>query len=123
MTNRVHQRRQPENHWKAAILRTCLTLCAVALLAGCEARSKASANGAENAPHVPVVKVMRGNLTATLEIASEFQPYQEINVYAKVSGYIRKLYINWGSHVTQGQLLAVLEIPELQQQLQESPYF
>jgi len=118
MTNRVHQRRQPENHWKAAILRTCLTLCAVALLAGCEARSKASANGAENAPHVPVVKVMRGNLTATLEIASEFQPYQEINVYAKVSGYIRKLYINWGSHVTQGQLLAVLEIPELQQQLQ-----
>jgi hypothetical protein len=27
MTNRVHQRRQPENHWKAAILRTCLTLC------------------------------------------------------------------------------------------------
>src|ERR1700679_375784 len=102
MTNSVQQRRHSEKHWKTAILRTCLTLFAVALLAGCEARSKASAKGAENAPHVPVVKVMRGYFTAALEIASEVQPYQEINVYAKVSGYIRKLYINWGSHVTQG---------------------
>jgi RND family efflux transporter MFP subunit len=38
-------------------------------------------------------------------------------VYAKVSGYIQKLYVDWGTHVKQGQLLAVLEIPELQQQL------
>src|SRR6185437_6187184 len=38
--------------------------------------------------------------------------------YAKVSGYIQKLYVDWGTHVKQGQLLAVLEIPELQQQLQ-----
>jgi len=38
-------------------------------------------------------------------------------VYAKVSGYIQKLYVDWGTHVKEGQLLAVLEIPELQQQL------
>ena len=38
-------------------------------------------------------------------------------MYAKVSGYIQKLYVDWGTHVKQGQLLAVLEIPELQQQL------
>jgi len=42
---------------------------------------------------------------------------QEIEVYAKVSGYIKKLYVDWGTHVKQGQLLAELEIPELQQQL------
>ena len=40
-------------------------------------------------------------------------------MYAKVSGYIQKLYVDWGTHVKQGQLLAVLEIPELQQQLQQ----
>ena len=39
-------------------------------------------------------------------------------MYAKVSGYIKKLYVNWGTHVNQGQRLAELEIPELQQQLQ-----
>ena len=67
---------------------------------------------------MPVVKVTRGNLTDDSRNRGEFQPYQEINVYAKVSGYIQKLYVNWGTHVIQGQLLAVLEIPELQQQLQ-----
>ncbi len=69
--------------------------------------------------HVAVVKVARHNLASQLEIASEFLPYQEIDVYAKVSGYIQKLYVDWGTHVKQGQLLAVLEIPELQQQLQQ----
>ena len=61
-------------------------------------------------------KVTRHDLSSTLEIASEFQPYQEVNVYAKVSGYIKTLDVDWGTHVKQGQLLAVLEIPELQQQ-------
>ena len=96
----------------------CAAVFTVALLTGCGSRSTASSSTPGNAPHVPVVKVARGNLTDKLEIAGEFQPYQEINVYAKVSGYIQKLYVNWGTHVTQGQLLAVLEIPELQQQLQ-----
>ena len=68
-------------------------------------------------PRAAVVKVQRKNISSTLEIASEFLPYQEIDVYAKVSGYIQKLYVDWGTHVKQGQLLAVLEIPELQQQL------
>ena len=65
------------------------------------------------------MKVARGNIADNLEIASEFQPFQEVNVYAKVSGYIQKLYVNYGTHVKTGQILAVLEIPELQQQLQQ----
>lgn len=60
----------------------------------------------------------RKDLTDTLQIDSEFEPFQEVSVYAKVSGYIQKLYVDWGTHVRQGQVLAVLEIPELQQQLQ-----
>jgi RND family efflux transporter MFP subunit len=87
-----------------------------ASLSGCGSGSKA--NDPANAPRVSVVQVERRNLASKLEIAGEFQPYQEINVYAKVSGYIQKLDVNWGTHVSQGQLLAVLEIPELQQQLQ-----
>ena len=74
------------------------------------------ADGA-NVPPAAVVKVQRKSLSSTLEISSEFLPYQEIDVYAKVSGYIQKLYVDWGTHVKHGQLLAVLEIPELQQQL------
>jgi RND family efflux transporter MFP subunit len=90
-----------------------------AALAGCGEGHKAAADDAANAPPAAVVKVTRGNIADTLEIASEFQPFQEVDVYAKVSGYIQKLYVDYGTHVKQGQLLAVLEIPELQQQLQQ----
>jgi RND family efflux transporter MFP subunit len=87
-----------------------------ASISGCGSSNKANDPG--NTPRASVVKVARRNLANKLEIAGEFQPYQEINVYAKISGYIQTLYVNWGTHVNQGQLLAVLEIPELQQQLQ-----
>jgi RND family efflux transporter MFP subunit len=54
-----------------------------------------------------------------LTISSELVPFQEIDVYAKESGYVSKLYVDYGTHVKKGQLMAVLEIPELQAQLQE----
>jgi len=92
-------------------------LTATVLLAGCARTGKVDA--AVGAPVAAVVTVARHDLSNTLEIASEFEPYQEIEVYAKVSGYIQKLYVDWGTHVKEGQPLADLEIPELQQQLQE----
>jgi len=94
-----------------------LTCCFA--FAGCGDGHKAAADDAANAPQAAVVKVSRGNIADSLEIASEFQPFQEVDVYAKVSGYIQKLYVDYGTRVKQGQLLAVLEIPELQQQLQQ----
>src|SRR6202050_3746053 len=86
------------------------------LVSGCGGGRKAEA---EDTPTAPVVKVVRRDLNNELEIASEFQPLQEIEVYAKVSGYIKKLYVDWGTHVKEGQILAELEIPELQQQLRQ----
>ena len=90
----------------------------LAALPGCGESRKDTTNAA-NTPTAAVVKVARGNITVTLEIASEFQPFQEVDVYAKVSGYVQKLNVDYGTHVKQGQVLAVLEIPELQQQLQQ----
>jgi RND family efflux transporter MFP subunit len=97
---------------------SAILLCCV-VLHGCGEDHKAAADDAADAPAAAVVKVARGNIADRLEIASEFQPFQEVDVYAKVSGYIQKLYVDYGTHVKQGQLLAVLEIPELQQQLQQ----
>lgn len=96
-----------------------LTALLAELVSGCGDARKAEAEDAAHAPTAPVVKVARRDLSNTLEIASEFEPLQEIEVYAKVSGYIKKLYVDWGTHVKKGQLLAELEIPELQQQLQQ----
>lgn len=74
--------------------------------------------GPGEAPTAPVVKVERKTLGNQLEIASEFHPFQEIDVHAKESGYIKNLYIDWGTHVKTGQLMAVLEIPELQEEVE-----
>jgi RND family efflux transporter MFP subunit len=54
-----------------------------------------------------------------LTISAELVPFQEIDVYAKESGFVSKLLVDYGTHVEKGQLMAVLEIPELQALLQE----
>jgi multidrug efflux pump subunit AcrA (membrane-fusion protein) len=54
-----------------------------------------------------------------LTLSSELVPFQEIDVYAKEPGYVRELNVDYGSHVKKGQVMAVLEIPELQAQLDE----
>src|ERR1700693_1952639 len=107
------------NKKRAYLALLILTGSLAGVASGCGSARKAEAEDAAHAPAAPVVKVVRRNLSNTLEIASEFQPLQEIEVYAKVSGYIKKLYVDWGTHVKQGQVLAELEIPELQQQLQQ----
>ena len=101
-------------HKTAAYRWMFLVIVLSAFANGCGDAHKADA---ADVPPAAVIKVQRKSLSSTLEISSEFLPYQEIDVYAKVSGYIQKLYVDWGTHVKQGQLLAVLEIPELQQQL------
>jgi RND family efflux transporter MFP subunit len=64
-----------------------------------------------------VARVQRHNLGNTLTIAGEFKPFQDVDVHAKVAGYIKKIYVDVGTHVKEGQILAVLEIPELAAEL------
>ncbi len=72
-----------------------------------------------NAVTVGVNRVAPKPMERQLTISSELVPFQEIDVYAKESGYVRKLDVDYGSHVKAGQVMAVLEIPELQIQLQQ----
>jgi len=68
---------------------------------------------------VGVASVVPKSLARTITLSSELVPFQEIDVYAKESGYVKKLYVDYGSRVKAGQIMATLEIPELQAQLQE----
>src|SRR5208337_4081028 len=65
-----------------------------------------------------VVKVEQGTLGTPLTLAGAFKPFQDVDVHAKVAGYIKEIYVDVGSHVKEGQTLAVLEVPELQAELQ-----
>ena len=100
-----------------------IALLAAMTLAGCGDNNVAHARTATSsdpaAPLVGVAKVARRPMARYLNTSAELVPFQEIDVYAKESGYISQLYVDYGTHVRKGQLMAVLEIPELQAQLQE----
>ena len=64
-----------------------------------------------------VAHAERRSVGTTLTIAGEFKPFQDVDVHAKVAGYIKVIYVDVGDHVKAGQTLAVLEIPELAAQL------
>jgi RND family efflux transporter MFP subunit len=74
-----------------------------------------AANAGETPAAVAVVK--RRDLGDTLTVSGAFKPFQDIDVHAKVAGYIRKIYVDVGDHVKEGQTLAILEVPELAAQL------
>src|SRR5271165_5921610 len=59
----------------------------------------------------------RAPIGNSFSVAGEFIPYQEIEMHAKVSGYVRKINVDIGDRVKTGQVLAVLEVPELAAEL------
>src|ERR1700691_4586903 len=103
------------------ILQAAATLLSAAFFVGCSSQkvNVSEASGAPAAVSVGVTQVVRRPIARQLTISSELVPFQEIDVYAKESGYIKELPVDYGTRVEKGQLMAVLEIPELVMQLQE----
>jgi RND family efflux transporter MFP subunit len=71
-------------------------------------------------PAVAVVKVDREDLYKEISVPAEFRPYADVDVHAKVSGYVKQINVDIGDRVKPGQLLAVLEIPELKDELDQA---
>ena len=69
---------------------------------------------------VPVAPVIRADLYNQVTIPAEFRPYAEVDLHAKVSGYVREMKVDFGDKVKSGQLLATLEVPELNDELQSA---
>jgi RND family efflux transporter MFP subunit len=73
------------------------------------------ATQAERIPYAAVASVKRETISNSLSI-----PYQNVELHAKVAGYIKNIYVDIGDRVHTGQVLAVLEIPELVAQVDEA---
>jgi RND family efflux transporter MFP subunit len=82
-----------------------------------QGRARAVAAGATGAPVVAVARVEREDLFREITFPAEFRPYTEVDVHAKVSGYVKEMKVDIGDRVKAGQLLAVLEVPELREEL------
>ena len=86
---------------------------------GGETQAKNPAVAPNEGVSVGVTKVVRKALQRQLTVSSELVPFQQIDVYAKESGYVQKLNVDYGTRVKAGQVMAVLEIPELEVQLRQ----
>jgi RND family efflux transporter MFP subunit len=80
-------------------------------------RQSVTVEAAPGPPSAQVAVAQRGNIDEVLTLAGQFQPYQVVDVHPKVTGFIRRINVDIGDRVHQGETLAVLEVPELQAQL------
>lgn len=54
-----------------------------------------------------------------ISLPAELKPFEEVKIYSRVAGYVRKIYVDIGDRVAAGQLLAEIDAPELQMRLSE----
>jgi RND family efflux transporter MFP subunit len=102
-----------------------LLICAAAVLVGIATlpsllgrKARASRPDDSAARPAAVALAELRPLSNSLTLSGDFRPFQEVDVHAKIAGYIRKIYVDVGDHVKAGQTLAILEVPELSAQLQ-----
>lgn len=112
-------------------LRVVLGLVVVAVVAaalvitGVQPRIKAREVLQEQAndlavPHLTIVHPTRQAPSEEVALPGNIQAFTEAPIYARTSGYLKRWYFDIGAHVKRGQLLAEIESPEVDQQLQQA---
>ncbi|MDT3405164.1 efflux RND transporter periplasmic adaptor subunit [Mucilaginibacter terrae] len=101
-----------------------LSIAGVLSLSACHSEKKESAeqkNAEEQAeagvPPVETVVLGKSKMASTLQVPGELAPYQQVSLYAKINSYVQKYLVDVGSEVHKGQLMLVLEAPEINSQL------
>jgi membrane fusion protein (multidrug efflux system) len=100
--------------------RLLIPVIVMAVLAACnseESGKKKTEAAPTDPPVTQVFSLKRGRLSSALQIPGELIAYQQVDLYAKVNSFVKKLYVDVGSEVKEGQLLATMEAPELGSQL------
>jgi len=114
---------QVRRRHKILVLGAAAVCLVVAVLVAKRVRAGVPSGASEprnDIPFAAVAPARRETIANSLSIAGQFMPYQNVDLHAKVAGYIRKIYVDIGDHVHQGQVLAVLEIPELVAEVDEA---
>lgn len=100
------------------VLVVCLLVAvSIGLLITYGRKAKANQDDPQIRP-AAVAVAQRRPLSNSVTLSGEFRPFQEVDVHAKVAGYIRVIHVDVGDRVRQGQVMAILEVPELRAELQ-----
>jgi RND family efflux transporter MFP subunit len=89
-------------------------------LAASPSRSLVSPWKPDNLPRVEVVRPRRATVAQRLQTNATLEAFEETDLFAKVSGYLSDVRVDIGDHVKAGQVLAVIDVPEMKQELDEA---
>lgn len=106
----------------AGITAGCAVFFIAMGLTACRSQGAGESARAATIPAARIAVAQRGDIRQVLTLAGQFQPYQVVDVHPKVSGYMRKINVDIGDIVRQGQTIATLEVPELRAQLQQTVF-
>lgn len=96
------------------------TLWVTACSSGSPAEQTRAAAPPSGPPTIEVVQVVERPLDVTLEMPGELDPFEEVAIYPRVTGYVKSIRVDRGSRVRAGEMLALLEAPELLAQRAEA---
>lgn len=110
---------------RVVVLLVIVAVVAVIVIWGISSRHEANAQLAQETQEtsVPTVAVIHPKLGAPQQevvLPGDMQPYIDAPIFARTSGYLKKWYADIGAQVKQGQLLAEIDAPEVDQQLQQA---
>jgi RND family efflux transporter MFP subunit len=123
LPNDAGRKQNPLRRWLGVAI--AVVVVAVLLVTGIlsRVRARTKLKAVTNQVALTSVSVVAPKQTAPAEeiiLPGNVQPFITSPVYARTNGYLKKWYFDIGAHVKKGQLLAVIETPEVDQQLQQA---
>lgn len=110
---------QTRDHIQSILFAATLLLLAGGL-SNCTTSEGNNADKKGDAPPprtVELFAVEKGVLTSSLAMPGELISFQQVDLYARETSFVKKIYVDVGSEVCEGQVLAALEAPELSSRL------
>jgi RND family efflux transporter MFP subunit len=115
----------PSSRWLLIGLVAAVLVLGIVIYSGIHERAQAESTlgvVTERAavPTVNVVQPTSGALSQEIVLPGNTQPFNDTPIYARTNGYLKRWYVDIGTHVQQGQLLADIDTPEIDQQLEQA---
>ena len=104
-------------------MKTKLIICALAacFFAACSGNQKPvdlTENKTNDTRKFETATVTEKALSSYARLPGQLNPFNEVNLFPKVNGFVKQIFVDRGSQVKKGQLLMILEAPEMESQLQ-----
>jgi RND family efflux transporter MFP subunit len=115
----------PSSRWTLVGVAVAVLVVGTVIYSGIRQRVQAETTLGVNTeraavPTVTVVQPLSGDMSQEIVLPGNTQAFSDTPIYARTNGYLKRWYVDIGAHVAQGQLLAEIETPEVDQQLEQA---